>query len=57
MAITDQGILMTLGYGSLMNCKTDRKTENVLQKREICKLSEKISTARQRLVYVFWVSS
>lgn len=55
MAITDQGILMTLGY--LMNCKTDGKTENVLQKREICKLSEKISTARQRLVYVFWVSS
>lgn len=57
MAITDQGILMTLGYGSLMNCKTDGKTENVLQKREICKMSEKISTARQRLVYVFWVSS
>lgn len=34
MAITDQGILMTLGYGSLMNCRTYGKTKNVLQKRE-----------------------
>lgn len=34
MAITDQGILMTPSYGSLMNCKTYGKTKNVLQKKE-----------------------
>lgn len=34
MAITDQGILMTPSYGSLMNCKTYGKTKNLLQKKE-----------------------